>query len=175
MEDDLVIDACVRHVRAEAPEYQQRAFLRSLLNARTLLVAAVVPMLVMLATLPSCAARAPENRPRLPPAGDGPPRAPVRASALATQPQPLDVAIPASEYPPEALAADAEGLVVLKILIDATGRVRQAKTSKDPGFGFADAAMRSAIAHFRFSPARLDGRPVACWWTFTVAYVLPRR
>ena len=65
--------------------------------------------------------------------------------------------------------------MLLKILIDDTGRVREAKALRDPGYGFGEAAMRSAIAHFRFSPPRLQGRPVATWWSFTVAYVLPRR
>ena len=65
--------------------------------------------------------------------------------------------------------------MLLKILIDDTGRVREAKALRDPGYGFGEAAMRSAIAHFRFSPPRLQGRPVATWWSFTVTYVLPRR
>jgi TonB family protein len=99
------------------------------------------------------------------------PSAPV--PALTTQPEPVDVAIPSSEYPREALAAKAEGSVVLKILIDDTGRVREAKVVGDPGHGFGEAATRSAIAHFRFSPALVHGRPVAAWWTFTVAYELP--
>ena len=83
--------------------------------------------------------------------------------------------IPASEYPREALAANAQASVVLGILIDETGRVREAKALRDPGWGFGEAAMRSAIAHFRFSPPRLHSRPVAAWWRFTVTYVLPRR
>jgi TonB family protein len=140
--------------------------LREALNALALLA---------LAVLAGCAARAPESRPTPPPAEAVPQSPPARASALAIQPEPLDVAIPASEYPQEALAANAEASVVLKILIDKTGHVREAKALADPGYGFGVAAMRSAIAHFRFSPARLQSRPVASWWTFTVNYVLPRR
>jgi TonB family protein len=79
----------------------------------------------------------------------------------------------ASEYPREALAANAQASVVLGILIDETGRVREAKVIREPGHGFGVAAMRSALAHFRFSPPRLNGRPVATWWVFTVIYVLP--
>jgi len=73
------------------------------------------------------------------------------------------------------LAANAEALVVLKILIDETGRVREAKVLRDPGHGFAEAPMRSAIAHFRFSPPRLQGKAVASWWVFAVNYELPLR
>jgi hypothetical protein len=39
-------------------------------------------------------------------------------------------------------------------------------------YGFGEAAMRSAIAPFRFSPPRLQGRPVSTWWVYTVTYVL---
>jgi TonB family protein len=140
--------------------------LREALNALALLA---------LIVLAGCASSTPESRPTPPPVEAVPQSPPVRASELTTQPVPVDVAIPPSEYPREALAADAEGAVVLKILIDQSGRVRAAKVQRDPGYGFGEAAMRSAIAHFRFSPARLNGRPVAAYWTFTVTYMLPRR
>jgi len=139
------------------------------LRARALLALAGVALLA------GCAARVPESRPAPPPAAYVPESPPVRARALEMQPEPIDVAIPAAEYPREALAANAEGSVVLTILIDQTGRVRRAKVLKEPGHGFGEAAMRSAITHFRFSPGRLHGRPVATEWTFTVTYVLPRR
>lgn len=100
---------------------------------------------------------------------------PVPVAPLETQPAPLDVAIPGPEYPQEALDANFEGSVVLRILVDETGRVREATVVRDPGRGLGEAAMRSAIAHFRFSPARLHGQPVATWWTFRVTYELPRQ
>jgi TonB family protein len=131
------------------------------------------PALLALAVLAGCAARAPESRPATPPAEAVPESAPLPASALTQQPEPVDVSIPASEYPQEALAANAEGSVVLKILIDETGRVREAKALRDPGYGFGEAAMRSALAHFRFKPGQRYGRPVATSWPFTVTYVLP--
>jgi periplasmic protein TonB len=128
-----------------------------------------------LAVLAGCAARVPDSRPTPRSAEAVPQSPPVAASTLTTQPVPVDVAVPASEYPLQALVANAEGSVLLKILIDDTGRVREAKALRDPGYGFGEAAMRSAIAHFRFSPPRLHGSPVATWWLYTVTYVLPRR
>jgi protein TonB len=133
------------------------------------------PALLALAALAGCAARAPESRPTPPPAEATPQSPPVPASALTTLPEVLDVTIPSSEYPRRALAANAEASVILRILIDETGRVREAKVLREPGHGFGVAAMRSALAHFRFSPPRLHGTPVATWWVFTVMYVLPRR
>jgi protein TonB len=140
--------------------------------------------LLALAVLAGCAARAPDSRPTPPPAEAVPQSPPFAASMLpppvapwrlTTQPMPVEVAIPASEYPQQALVANVAGSVLLKSLIDDTGRVREARVLKDPGYGFGEAAMRSAIAHFRFSPPRLQGRPVATWWSFTITYELPQQ
>jgi protein TonB len=118
-----------------------------------------------------------ENRPTPPPIQPVPvpvsPRT-VPLSQLDTQPQPIDVAIPSSEYPREALVANAQAPVLLRILIDETGRVRDAQVLRDPHHGLGEAAARSAIAHFRFSPGRLHGQPVATWWPFSVVYELDR-
>src|SRR5947207_12205519 len=92
------------------------------------------PALAVVVVLAGCAARAPESRP----APYAPQSPPVGAAKLTTQPQPINVSIPASEYPRQALAADAQGSVVLKILLDETGRVRRAKVLKDPGWGFGE-------------------------------------
>ncbi|HVV50776.1 MAG TPA: TonB family protein [Polyangia bacterium] len=146
------------------------------------------PVLLALALLAGCATPAPERRPTPPPATAAPERgttaspgtdAPggqvVPARTLDTRPEPVDVTIPETEYPREALAAQAQGSVILKILIDETGRVRRAHVLKDPGYGLGEAAVLSAITHFRFSPGRLHGKAVACWILFTVIYVVPRR
>jgi TonB family protein len=139
--------------------------------------ALAVLALALVAFLAGCAARAPESRPAPPPppAEYAPQSAPIHAAALEIQPTPIDTAIPSPEYPPDALAANFAGSVVLRIVIDETGRVRKASVVKDPGHGLGEAAMRSAIAHFRFTPGRLHGQPVATEWTYTVTYVLSRR
>jgi protein TonB len=93
---------------------------------------------------------------------------------LDTQPQPIDIFIPSYEYPREALVANAQAPVLLRILIDETGRVRDAQVLRDPDHGFGEAAARSATAHFRFSPARLNGQPVTTWLPFTLVYELAR-
>ena len=53
------------------------------------------------------------------------------------QPEPIDVEIPKSEYPKEALDAGFEGSVMLKIVIDANGRVRSASWSRTRATGWA--------------------------------------
>ncbi|HMC94339.1 MAG TPA: energy transducer TonB [Polyangia bacterium] len=97
----------------------------------------------------------------------------AHAAALTVQPEPIDVEIPKSEYPPAALDAGFEGSVILKIVIDASGRVRRAVVIKDPGYGLGAAAVKSALRHFRFKPGQVEGKATATEWTFTVTYELP--
>lgn len=114
----------------------------------------------------------PASRQAAAPAGDdiGPV---AHAAALTVQPEPVDVSIPAGEYPKEALDAGFEGSVILKIVIDANGRVRKASVVKDPGYGLGAAAVKSALRHFRFKPGEVGGKVTATEWTFTVTYELP--
>jgi protein TonB len=97
----------------------------------------------------------------------------VHAAALTVQPEPLETDIPKNEYPQAALDAGFEGSVILKIVIDVSGRVRRAVVVKDPGYGLGAAAVRSALKHFRFKPGQVDGKVTATEWTFTVTYELP--
>jgi TonB family protein len=73
--------------------------------------------------------------------------------------------------PPEAARVLVDGIVELKMKIDATGNLQEIKVlSEEPPFlGFANAAVadfRSA----RFIPAFRDGKPVACDVTLPVFY-----
>jgi protein TonB len=97
----------------------------------------------------------------------------VHAAALTVQPEPVDVEIPQSEYPKEALDSGFEGSVTLKIVIDANGRVRKAIVLKEPGYGLGAAAVKSALKHFKFKPGEVNGKPTAVEVTFTVTYEQP--
>ena len=134
------------------------------------LLCPLAPALLAVTCLTGCAAHAPESRPVPAPATDAPESRAVPGPVLDTQPAPVDASVPAEAYPQEARDADFQGSVVLKILIDETGRVRDAKVLKDPGHGLGEAAVRTVLTHFRFRPM-----PVAAWWTYTVTYELPRR
>jgi protein TonB len=76
-------------------------------------------------------------------------------------------------YPPEAKARNIEGPVVLEILIDAAGRVRDAKLISGPGAGLNEAAL-AAIKLFKFSPAEVDGKAVTVRTRFTYRFVLEK-
>jgi TonB family protein len=105
--------------------------------------------------------------------------APSASSAEAPQPGSLTRApelldfVPA-EYPPDAEAAGVEGAVVLTIVIDEDGSVRQAVvTDPGPHPAFAAAALH-AVQQFRFRPAEIDGAPAAVEIEYRYEFVLRR-
>lgn len=75
------------------------------------------------------------------------------------------------EYPPIALRQGIEGVVYLELYIDQTGLIRRITVLKDPGFGFADAALR-ALQGIRCAPARANGVPVAVRFRYPVRFTL---
>jgi TonB family protein len=78
--------------------------------------------------------------------------------------------VPKTSYLREALDHGVGGTVLLRLLIDSSGRVQRAEVLRDPGYGLGVAAVRMAIENFRFKPGEVAGRPVACWWTFSVSF-----
>jgi protein TonB len=97
---------------------------------------------------------------------------PVGATEVSSLPEPIQVELPRSEYPPQALRAGIEGAVRLRLVIDEEGSVREARVVSDPGYGLGPAAARAAKRWFRFRPARKDGAAVAVEIPFTVRFVL---
>ncbi|WP_437854529.1 TonB-dependent siderophore myxochelin receptor MxcH [Sorangium sp. So ce363] len=97
-----------------------------------------------------------------PPPGAGGPRI--------EPPQLLELA--EAEYPEAARAARREGTVVLKLLVDAEGRVTEAEVTSPIGDGF-DGAARAAVLRSRFTPARRDGTPIAARILYSYEFRLP--
>ncbi|MEM7139019.1 MAG: TonB family protein, partial [Myxococcota bacterium] len=75
-------------------------------------------------------------------------------------------------YPPEAAAARLEGIVVLKLSIDAEGAVTDVEVDAPAGHGFDEAAMEAA-RQFRFEPARRGASPVAARILYSYEFTLP--
>ncbi|WP_437300905.1 TonB-dependent siderophore myxochelin receptor MxcH [Sorangium sp. So ce426] len=86
-------------------------------------------------------------------------RAPGDGVALAVRPPELTGAVEAA-YPQAAREAGLEGSVVLRLTIDAEGRVTSAEVAEPAGHGFDEAARQAAL-RFRFTPARRGDRSVA--------------
>jgi protein TonB len=75
-------------------------------------------------------------------------------------------------YPRHALREGFEGDVVLRLLIDADGSIARVEILNDPGEGLGAAAAKMVQTEYRFSPATVNGVPVATTVPFTVHFTL---
>lgn len=76
-------------------------------------------------------------------------------------------------YPQEAKQNGIQGAVVMDLLIDAAGQVRQVEFLEGPGYGLNEAAM-TAVRGFRFSPALIESQSVAVRIRYAYRFVLER-
>jgi TonB family protein len=90
-------------------------------------------------------------------------------NAVSSRATVLSSAAPA--YPPKARAEEVEADVPLEIVVDAQGRVVEARVLNHAGFGFDESAL-SAIRNYRFSPAQREGRAVRVRTRWTVQFRL---
>ena len=77
-------------------------------------------------------------------------------------------------YPKEAREKNIEGPVVLEILIDDKGQVRNSILISGPGFGLNEAAL-DAVKGFKFKPAKMENKNVAVKIRYTYRFVLETR
>lgn len=77
-------------------------------------------------------------------------------------------------YPETAKKAGIEGPVLMDLLIDDQGKVRQVNLIKGPGFGLNEAALE-AIKNFQFRPAKIKDQSVAVKIRYTYRFVLENR
>jgi protein TonB len=66
---------------------------------------------------------------------------------------------PAPKYPPESRRSGEEGLVVLKVLINETGRAARVDVERSSGYARLDAAARAAVERALFRPYVENGVP----------------
>jgi protein TonB len=74
-------------------------------------------------------------------------------------------------YPVLAAKQGIEATVYLELFIDGSGRIVHINVLKDPGFGFAEAAVK-ALLNLVCSPAKMDGKPVAVRYRYPVSFKL---
>ena len=119
---------------------------------------------------PAAAAMPPPPPPPPPPLGfervDG--LVPVRADG--TVPPPSKVRDVRPEYPPIAKAAGVQGVVVVEVLIDAAGRVRDARVLNS--IPLLDKAALDAVRQWEFTPTVIDGEASPVIVTATVGFAL---
>ena len=71
---------------------------------------------------------------------------------------------PPPPYPRDALAAGAEGTVMLRVLVDVDGRPLEVSVERSSGNRSLDRqALRQVQQRWRFQPAMRDGQPVQAW------------
>lgn len=74
-------------------------------------------------------------------------------------------------YPDEAKKAGIDGPVIMEILIDQTGKVRNVKLISGPGYGLNESAL-AAIRQFEFQPAQKGSDPVTVKIRYTYRFKL---
>jgi protein TonB len=104
-----------------------------------------------------------------PPPPRAPPVTPVRLHQGIRAPQKLVNVAPI--YPPMAMAAKVQGIVIIEATIDVDGRVTSAKVLRKAPF--LEEAALEAVRQWKFAPALLNGVPVPVIMTVTVNFTLP--
>jgi periplasmic protein TonB len=92
---------------------------------------------------------------------------------VAVEEMPVVISQPSPVYPPMARKAEIEGSVWVKVLVDKTGNVRDAKIVKPSGAnaGFEEAALEAALKS-KWKPAIQNKQPVAVWASYEIKFQL---
>lgn len=98
------------------------------------------------------------------------PAAAPAASGTGVIQAPKLIASPPPVYPSNARSSNVEGVVVLDLLVDETGKVTQAKIVSGPAL--LQLAAVEAVHSWKYQPARQDGRPVAQHTQVTINFRL---
>ena len=73
-------------------------------------------------------------------------------------------------YPPDAMAARIQGVVVIEVSLDTEGRVRDARVLRS--IPELDEAALTAVRQWEFTPSIVNGKPVPIVMTVTVNFTL---
>lgn len=63
------------------------------------------------------------------------------------------------------------GVVILEAVIDEQGNVKDVRVRQGLSDGLDQAAVE-AVRTWKFSPAKMDGKPVPVWYTLTVKFTI---
>lgn len=107
--------------------------------------------------------------------------APAPVTAAAPAPKPAGVTRGVSEgsagcekpeYPREALMNEEQGTVRIRVLVDTSGKVIDAKVKKSSGSKILDKAATKAYSLCTFKPAMKDGVPQQDWYEIEYPFVI---
>jgi periplasmic protein TonB len=105
--------------------------------------------------------------------GFGSPGLPASVPALRTNREAKPLQTARASYPPMALRLGLESDVMLRIAVDADGKVTKAEIIKSGGAGFDEEALK-AVKQSRFEPAQRDGQYVAAEFSYIYRFRLQR-
>jgi TonB family protein len=105
----------------------------------------------------------------LPPPPPLPPAGPIEIGGAVVRPVAIDT--PQPVYSELARRARIQGVVQLRTVLDATGRVTDVEVVKSLPFGLTEAAVE-AVQRWRYRPATLNDKPVAVFLQVTVTFTL---
>ena len=74
------------------------------------------------------------------------------------------------KYPPIALEEDIQGRVVIHFVVTKTGEIADAKVAKSVNPALDKEALRLVRSMPRFTPAKMQGKPVNCYYTLPVTF-----
>jgi protein TonB len=74
----------------------------------------------------------------------------------------------APRYPRRAVELGMQGMVVLHVLIDSGGALRDVKVAESSGFGMLDKAALAAVSRWRFAPGPMQGQ----WMRVPIEFLL---
>lgn len=130
------------------------------------------PAQVAVAQAPS-AVQAPVATTPAPPIAAPAPAAEPLAPAGETRRLAYDGELHAS-YPAASLRAHEQGTVLLRVLVDAQGRVERVEIARSSGHPKLDAAARDAVSKARFKPVLSGGEAIPAWGLVPIEFRLDR-
>ena len=77
-------------------------------------------------------------------------------------------------YPPASVRAHEEGVVTLRVLVDATGVPRRVEIARSSGHARLDASAKESVERARFRPVMQNGVAVPAWGIVPIAFRLER-
>jgi len=105
--------------------------------------------------------------------GSGAPGLPAQAAPLKMNREAKPIQTVRAVYPPMALRSGFESDVILRIEVDAEGKVTKAEITKSGGAGFDQEALK-AVKQSRFEPAQRDGQLTPAEFTYIYRFRLQR-
>jgi len=94
------------------------------------------------------------------------------AAVVLHQDTPLYLVNPPPEYPRLARRRGLEGVVLLEVLVDNSGRVVDIRLSRTSGHALLDKAAMKGVQRWQFIPGTMNGRPQEMWVEIPVRFKL---